>query len=258
MARFLNTLFLTLAAFALAFCWFYYYTKLVVVSCLCAFLISFAICLIIYALLKIKGKKYYKQAQKKNAEKLKNYLALSTDNKKLVLTLLRKNGYTASSRLGGITAEKNAESYFVYLYLELVKPDEIVISRAVRLCKKYRKDNLMIFSTTFSPHIQHIADKSGLSVKLFDIVDLYSMLEKEDLLPNFQNTRTIKKADKFLSLALCKERASVYLLACISLVFFSVISFYPIYTLVFATIQLFLAIFSKVNKKYNNAEAEKI
>lgn len=251
MASFLNTLLLTLSAFALLFLWFYYYTKLVWVSCLCAFLLSFALCLITYSLQKANRKRHGKKYSAKEIEKLKSHLALSCDGKKTVCEILKKQDYTVKNALSGLLAVKYEKRFYVYVSFCTHNLTEQQTAVAVKLCKRYGLDNLMIFCRGYSTSCAQIAKNCGISTVFFDAASVYDALKKQDGLPDLSTVNDTKKANKLFAVALCKERSAVYLAAAVSLIFFSAISLFPVYTLSFATIQLSLAVYSKYNKRFN-------
>lgn len=278
MAKLLNILLITLGVFFLAFMWLFYYLKVVWIAVTISAVFACLLATVLFVIFPLKTKKNIKKAIVKIQKRLEIELNLS-DNSQLFIDIYKNKGYAVERELSYFTVKKIVDTTLPNTANNLLsnKIDTILtptltpinnnkktlvdarfnftnytkndLANAIKCAKKNNCDSVTILTNHYNCDVKSIIDYANVNINLYDINDVYNLLSASNTLPVM--VEKTKTKSKFYYYAFNKSRFNYYFWSSMSLLFLSIFSFYPIYTLVFATILLFCALFSRFNKRYN-------
>lgn len=234
----IDTVFLSLAAFALAFVWMRYYVD----SNLICLLGALAACLAFYFAVKAlfgKRQKQKKPDKKRRAQmqNLARYLAfLPTDEAaRLFATLPKGEGVMRRCcfGIGALDGEK---------FCALVKA-------AVKSGAKM----LEVFAASFDKAVLQAYKTAPIAVRLFDGQAAFCLLEKHGALPDavFAKKRKPLLENGFFKAVFDRSRAKYYLISSLFLLLTSFVSFFRLYYLISGTVLFFLFVYARFNRRFN-------
>lgn len=240
--------------FGLVYLWLQYYTKNAVLSALVATGAGLLTATILYLLTKKPNKKQQKTAKKQTLESLATYLVFK-DNLQMFQSLYTNANYKLENKTEkGFIAVKNDVKKFVSINFNYSGLGVDSLIDLIKLASTSNCDEIAIFCNKLGDNCKFAIDNykianSKLKVCTYEIDSVYSLLQNAELLPELP---TAPKKQRFvLNYALNKKRTRYYLGAGFFMLIISVFSFFPIYSLVWASILTLLAIYSKFNRRFN-------
>jgi hypothetical protein len=132
-----------------------------------------------------------------------------------------------------------------------VNSRDIVAARAV--AKDNGCEKVYFFCADVTKNAKGVALASDIHIEIVNAASIYDLLNKyavEVPLPE----KKIKKNRIVLSYALNKKRFAYYFGSALFLTAISFVSYFPVYTLVWATILLVVAVYCLVNRRFNEVE----
>ncbi|MCM1043744.1 MAG: hypothetical protein NC350_06060 [Corallococcus sp.] len=248
MAKYLNAFFITLTAFFPAFCWTYYATKVPLASLLAGALCS-AAALALCALY-IKNPPAKSKSLKKEAEKLAMHFALTGEDE-TVCAHLKYLGYAVEKESRHCyLAEKDGTKYYVgcRFTVEPISADDVI--SCAQSAKDCSADGAVLLCASCKQECLAYAKLTETKVTVCQASDVYQWLDKYGKLPDVHQVPPpkLRPAAKF---AFNAKRFPYYFSSAVFLFVISLISYFPLYTLLWATALSFLALYCKVNKRFN-------
>ena len=171
---------------------------------------------------------FYKlSSSKHNSEKLNNFVLVNNQNKKIALYPTFKT-------------EPLSQDNLIEIYNK---------------CKTINVEKIIVLTNKYSPNLQDTIENFSCETIILNNEQTYSLLLKEyEFYPEItiKQKATPKKTFKqILNYALNKKRTKSYVISALFLLFSSLFVSYKIYYLIFASILITLAIFSRFNKPFN-------
>ena len=251
MKKILNCLLCTVIIFLLCFLWVVYALRDATVALGLSTVVALCSCYLIWRSLSVwENGKALKQSQKKNIACLSEYLRFGENNAELFQAMLRYYRFDVTTvDYDNLTVEKNNVKSYVALRFrqDSISRDEVcqaVVSAKRAGCKK-----LYLFTNKIDKHLYELANKYLRTVTV-DIANIYALLEQCDKLPTLPKV-TQKKVSFVASYAFNRRRFGWYFAGALFMLAISVVSYFPWYTLTWATVNLALAMYSLLNKRYN-------
>lgn len=252
MAKFLNTLFSSLGVFLLCFLWVVYCTKNGALSFALSAVVAIASAYIVFrGQNALYNRKQAKRAQAKKIYALGETLRFGENNSALLEEMFRYYRFeTEKIDFDNFTAQKNGQKSYVAIRFATESASREEIARAVVQAKRNGCDKLYLFA--------HKADKTllkeandRLPTHFADVANLYQLLEQSDRLPELACPKTIGKTRFAAQIAFNRRRFWWYMGAAMFMLAISALSLVKWYTLAWATVSLFLALYCLLNKRYN-------
>lgn len=247
MAKFFNILLIAFAVFCLSFVWLFFYVRIPWLSALCSGGIALVFCLVLYKILPIKTKKYLSKQRKKQLEKFEMYLA-THDARVLIAKIFEKKEYEIFYTENGFVANKQSKM-LVGVWFGFEKFSKQALVELIKRAKKVNAGCVILFGGV-GFNTKPVCTYTQTRLVTFSVDETYSLMEKNNLLPQLPDYSD-KKDKQIFVYAFNEKRFPYYVVSSLSLVAISFISFFPIYSIVVATLLLAAAIYSKFNKRYN-------
>ena len=256
MPKILNTLLCSIMIFLLAFMWAYVAIKDVSWSIVCAAILTAAFTYVIWRIAdKWDSGKKIKQKRKKDVADLAEHLKFGEDNAQLFAELFRFYGFeTDKTDYDSFVATKDGQKNYVAVCFEQDMLSRDRLRECVVTAKRIKADKLYIFANKIGTSEQRTAE-SYINTAFIDGNNAYELLEQCDKLPTITR-RKPKKTSLIAKYALCRQRFGWYFASCIFMIIISVFSFFPWYTLAWATVMFVLAVYSLFNKRYNTKKTQ--
>lgn len=249
MAKQSNVLILSLGILLLTMSWYYYCTRLVWASLIFGAAISLISALILNKLFSIKGKAAVNKEKKHACELLDEFLIMN-DATQVFSAVYALNGYAVQLKNNCFYATKPVKKLcFVNFEFDCLSGQRIV--DFIKKAKREKFDKITIYCNKVCANFKEIVKMDVVEVQILTLPDCYDFLKRYDALPALAEKVKMRKANKFFALALNKNRFVYYFWSAVSLFLLSFVSFFKIYTLVFATILFAVALYSKFNNKFN-------
>lgn len=251
MAKFLDVFLSSIGIFFVTFCWSYYVLRDTKASLWCALIVGVCASYIVY---RIVCKSFDKATQSKNQKAkisaLTNYLCFCENIVAVICDLLKYYSFSIENRQNdGIVATKGEIRYYVVLLFDNDFVSTADVRRVVRRAKSARADKLIVFCIGVKPTDCQLAN-SQMPAKFVDTQNAYNLFEQADKLPTLDKP-AFKKSAYFAQFAFNKKRFGGYFASGMFLLVTSALTFFPLYSIVWGTALLFLALYSLLNKKYN-------
>ena len=254
MSKILNSFLCAFAVFFLCFAWIYYSLK----DDILAFSLSaiVALCssyLIWKALSQIDAGKKIKLVKKNAVASLVNFLRFGTDNAAIFEKMLRYYRFEVERQsYDSLIVTKNGQKSYVainYSHDNLTKDelrDTIVSAKRANCARLY------IFTT--KADAASVATANGqIHTVIVDAQNTYALFEQCDKLPLIPAQKAPKKATFVARYAFNRRRFGWYFASSLFMLLISIISYFPWYTLGWATVFFCLAVYSLTNKRFNVA-----
>ena len=253
MAKILNTFLSAFAVFFLCFAWVHYSLK----DNLWALALSAVVALCSgYLIWKAQdglasGKKA-KLAHKSAVANLVNLLRFGTDNAALWEEMLRYYRFEVEKLdFDNLITTKNGQKSYVAIRFAHDKLSLDEVRDAVLSAKRANCCCLYLFAAKSDAACAAIANGQIKTVTI-DAQNTYALFEQCDKLPALPATKPPKKVSFVAQYAFNRHRFGWYFSSSLFLLLISIISFFPWYTLAWATVFLALAVYSLVNKRFNS------
>ncbi len=251
MAKFLDVFLSSIGIFFVTFCWSYYVLRDVKSALWCAFIVGVCASYIVY---KIATKSFDKASAKQNSKKklasFGAYLCFCEDIGNVCAELLKYYSFDIKKvQNDGIVATKSAIRYHVALLFDNDCVTIAEVRRVVRRAKSLQANKLIVFCIGAKPTESQLAN-SEIPTKFVDVATLYTLFEQADKLPALDKT-IVKKSAYFAQFAFSKRRFGGYFASGMFLLVTGALTFFPLYSIVWGTALLGVALYSLLNKKYN-------
>ena len=252
MAKILNCILSTIAIFLLFFTWVYYCLKDSAIAFWLSLVVALASAYLIWRFQteRDNGKKI-KLAKRKSIAALSEYLRFGENNAELFADMLRYYRFDVEKvdfdNL--IVVKNNVKSYVATRFVQ-DSLDKVELCKAVIAAKRTRCEKLYVFANKVDKALLDSANAHIHTVSV-DVANTYALLEQCDKLPAISEIKPSKKPLIIAKYALNRRRFGWYFTASLFMLAISVISYIPWYTLSWATINLGLALYSLLNKRFN-------
>lgn len=256
MSKVLNNLLCTAGIFALAFLWTYYSLKSVTWAVALALIISLCSAYLIYRLQnKIGQVQNTKLQNKKAAAKLYDYLKYNDNNAEIFAQLYRYYNYQVSILdYDNFVASKEGVTTLVTLHYANDVLTTNDVAQAIVSAKRNKADKLCAYASKIDASVRKTAIQH-FDVTFVDVANAYILLEQSDKLPSLPQIKPTKNS--FIAkYAFCRKRFGWYFGSCVFMTVISVIAYFPYYLLGWATVMLFLALYSLLNTRYNAKQTD--
>ena len=254
MAKIIDNILCTIMIFALTFLWAFYSLKNAAVALILSGVIALCSSYILYrALSRWETKKNAKKQRKKDINNFSEYLRYGENNAELFGELFRYYNYEVTPvDYDNFIASKNGKKHFVAICFEQNSLSQDRLRQAVITAKRKQVDKLFIFANkTDAPLIK--TANARISSTFVDVANAYELFEHCDKLPEVPSAR--KTSAGFIAkYAFNRKRFWWYLLSCLFMLLMSVVSYFPWYTLSWATVMLGLSLYCLLNKRFNAQE----
>ena len=252
MAKILNTILCALIIFLLCFVWIVYCLKDNTIALVLSLIVSVASAYLIWrAQTTHANRKKLKLAERKKIAALGQHLRFGKDNSTLFGEMLRYYRFEVTPvDYDNLTVTKNGvKSYVAIRFLrDTLSLDELI--SAVVAAKRAECNKLYVFANKFDKTALTVADQELHTVSV-DIANTYALFEQCDKLPALPQQKPASKPSFVAKYAFNKKRFGWYFASSLFMLVISVISYFPWYTLSWATVNLALALYSLLNKRYN-------
>ncbi len=251
MAKFLDVFLSAVAIFFLAFAWIYHYLKNTTASLLGA--VVFALCggWLVFGILTSKQRKtHQKRAKKQQLTALFDYLCYHNDLCQVMLQMAKYYRFQAQKICDDhIVATKENNIVQLGFCFENTSLTNGEARKQIVQAKNNHAQKLILFCNGATAQVKTTAQEH-FNVQFVDINNLFALLEQCNQLPTLANAKS-KKSSYFLQYALCKKRFRAYFAGGFFLLLTSALTFFPLYSIVWATALFGVAFYSLLNKKYN-------
>lgn len=247
MKGFFNKLFSSLTVFVVIFAWMLYTTKSKFIASVLSATASISACLLMFTLGKKSDEKRRKTKEKKSLVRdFESYVTYCPDSLELFADMLAFSGFAVKKLTDKFAeAQKNGKKSLVAVSYTVEKPSANDLCQIAVASKKYGYDNVMLFCNH-----EITLPNCPVEIKTYLPESTVAQFCASAKLPPLVRSHKIKK--RILpSYALNKKRFGWYVTGSLFLALSSFVSFYPVYTLTWASIMLILAFYSLTNRKYN-------
>lgn len=250
MAKILDNILCTLTIFALTFLWTYYGIKDVAWAAGLSLVVALCSSYLLYrAFSKWESSKNAKKQRKKAVSDLTEYLRYGENNAELFGELFRYYNYTVTPvDYDGFIAEKDCKCFVAICFSQnALTLDEL--RKAVITAKRNKADKLFVLAAKTDQPLVKTAN-AHIKTEFIDGANAYELLEQCDKLPKIPSARKTKTG-LVAKYAFCRKRFGWYLSSSLFMLVISVVSYFPWYTLSWATVMLGLALYCLLNKRFN-------
>lgn len=256
MPKILNNLLCSIMIFLLAFMWVYVSIKDATWALVCAAVLTAASAYVMWRIAdKWENDKQVKQKRKKDVANFAEYLMFGEDNAQLFCDLFGFYQFeTEKIDYDNLIAIKNGQKSYVAICFETDKLTRDRLRESVVAAKRNKADKLYIFANKIEPSERRLAE-SYINTAFIDGNNAYELFEQCDKLPTLKR-RSVQKTSFIAKYAFCRKRFGWYFASCIFMLIISIFSFFPWYTLTWATVMFFLAVYSLFNKRYNTQKTQ--
>lgn len=252
MAKILNCILCTIAVFLLALTWIYYCLRDSALALWLSLVVATCSGYLVWRVLSNweKGKKI-KSAKRKSISALSEYLRFGEDNATLFADMLRYYRFEVTKvDFDNIIVEKGSIKSYVAVRFTQDNLGKDELCKTVVNAKRADCSKLYVFTNKADKSLVDSANAHIRTVTV-DIANTYALLEQCDKLPALKQIKPSKRPFIIAKYAFNKRRFGWYFTASLFMLAISVVSFIPWYTLSWATINLGLALYSLLNKRYN-------
>lgn len=251
MAKYLNLFFIAVTAFFLCFCWLAYYNQPLWVRYSLGLLFAVMLFFILLVLQK-KSDLVPNKKSKKNVKAQKYALALLTEYD-IFIDVLKQQGYQTervSDNAYCLLGEQKTLVNFVFRLTNLVTQDLI---NAFKQAKKIKADKIVIFCISVDSSLWQFQNNFPLPVFVLDFdASMRLLANNGKSVTPYYGTKKRGFFDKnFFYFAFAKNRSKHYFAISVFLLLMAIVSYYPIYNIIVATVCFGLGIYSLVNKRFN-------
>ena len=251
MAKFLNVFLSGILAALAVFCWTYYATKLgatALISAALAFIAVSAVAKTANDVHFTSNKKIARQ-RKNAAETMADFFAFDGCERTL-REAFEYLGYDVETKKNKLTVKNDVKEFDVALKFKFTPLNADDVLQVVQENRIDHQAKTYLFCKRYGADAQRCASIAPQKVILLDCTAIYDWLERLNKLPQISQTKKVKQ-HPMLSYALNKRRFGYYFGSALFLFATSFISYFPIYSLVWATLLTAIAFYSKFNTRFN-------
>lgn len=246
----------TIMIFALTFLWTFYSLKDVTWALALSGIVALCSSYLLHrALSRWESSKNAKKQRKKLITGFAEYLRYGENNAELFGKLFRYYNYNITPiDYDNFIAEKNGKAHFVAICFEQSSLSQDRLRQAIVTAKRRKTDTLFIFANKIDAQLIKTANVR-IESEFIDAANTYELFEQCDKLPSIPNIR--KTPNGFIGkYAFNRKRFGWYLLSSLFMLIISVVSYFPWYTLSWATVMLALSLYCLLNKRFNVKETQ--
>lgn len=250
MSKILNTLLCALISFLLSFLWIVYCLKETEIAALLAAVVALCCGYLVFRAEKTRNaRRSIKRDKAKQIGKLKETLRYGVDNAALFAKMLAYYRFDVSKTDNdNIVAAKNGKTSYVALrFAEETVSQRDIVQAAVQAMRR-NCDRLLLFGCK-ADQTQLTNASKHIEVRFVDVANTYELLEKAEKIPPL--VQKSHPMSPILPTMLSRKRFGWYFASSIFMLAISVVSFFPWYTLAWATVSFALALYSLLNRRYN-------
>ena len=254
MAKILNSILCAFAVFFVCFAWIYYSLKDDVLALALSLIVALCSWYLIW-----KGQeqidlgKKNKLARNKTIASLVNLLRFGADNATIFENMLRYYRFEVERQgFDSLIATKNGQKSYVSICFSQDNLSKDELRTAIISCKRAGCEKLLIFTAKADATAVATAN-AHVQTSIIDAQNTYVLFEQCDKLPTLPKQLPPKKVSFVAQFAFNKRRFGWYFASSLFMLLISFISYFPWYTLAWATVFLGLATYSLVNKRFNVA-----
>ncbi len=250
MAIFLDVFLSAIALFFVAFAWVYYCLREVFVAFVLATVLSACGGYLIFRLVNYRSNRALLKKQKKAKVKaFAKYLCYCTNLENLFEGMLKYyTFYPLYKRKDCLVCAKNNQRVFVALCFVEDSLSKNTLRNILIQANRRQCQRAIIFCNGVSAQLKDDV-LHQIPFQFVDIANTFALFEQAEKLPPLPKVKS--KSAYTLQYAFNKKRFGWYLGGAIYMVITSVLTFFSLYSLVWATVMLFLALYSLLNKRYN-------
>lgn len=250
MSKILNTLLCALMAFFLCFLWIVYCLKEPKTAALLAAIVAICCGYLVFRAEKARDdRRSVKRRRTKQINDFKQTLRFGADNAALFEQMLTYYDFE-TRKLGcdDLVGQKNGKyDYFALRFAEEKVSDGEVVKATVSALRQ-NCDKLYLFGCKVD-QAQLKSAAAHIDIEFVDAANAYELFERADKLPKI--TQKFHPISPILPNMFCRRKAGWYFATSLFTLAISVVSFFPWYTLAWATVSFALAMYSLLNKRYN-------
>ena len=254
MAKILNSILCAFAVFFLCFAWIYYSLKDDVLALALSLIV--AICswyLIWKGQERIDVGKKNKLAHKNEIASFVNLLRFGADNAAIFEDMLRYYRFEVEKQdFDSLIVSKNGQKSYVSICFAQDSLSKDDLRTAVISCKRANCEKLYIFTVKADGTAIATAN-AHVPTSIIDAQNTYVLFEQSDKVPALPQQKPPKKVSFVAQYAFSRRRFGWYFASSLFMLLISFISYFPWYTLGWATVFFALATYSLVNKRFNVA-----
>ena len=252
MAKILNSFLCAFAVFFLCFAWIYYSLKDDVLALGLSGIVALCTCYLIWkALSGLDLSKKIKLAQKSAVTSFVNLLRFGADNAALFENMLHYYRFEVEREsYDSLIVTKNGQKSYVSINFSHDSLNRDELREAVVSAKRAACSRLYIFTVKADTPSVSVAN-GQINTVVIDAQNTYALFEQCDKLPALPPQKTPKKATFAARFAFNRRRFGWYLASSLFMLLISIISYFPWYTLAWATVFFVLSVYSLVNKRFN-------
>ena len=252
MAKILNSFLCAFAIFFLCFAWIYYSLKDGILAISLSAIVALCASYLIWkALARLDADKKVKLAQKNAISSFVNFLRFGADNATIFEDMLRYYRFEVEREsYDNLIVTKNGQKSYVTINFSHDNLSKDELRDAVIAAQRAACVRLYIFTVKCDSTLVAIAN-GQIHTVIVDAQNTYALFEQCDKLPDIAPQNPPKKATFIARYAFNRRRFGWYFASSLFMLLISVISYFPWYTLGWATVFFGLAVYSLVNKRFN-------
>lgn len=251
MAKFLNSILCTIIIFLLTFTWIYYCLKIANLALALSVVVALASGYIIWRMQsRWERGQNLKKSQKKAVADFCNLLKFGADNATIFTPMLRYYHFEITETdFDSLVATKNGAKCYVAICFGKDNLGQDELRQAVISAKRAECSKLYMFTNKIDNQLKDMANKH-LPTVCIDASNTYALFEQCDKLPPIPQAKPTKPR-LVAKYAFNRRRFGWYFTSSLMMLVLSVVSYFPWYSLAWATVLFAVAVYSLVNKKYN-------
>lgn len=255
MARILDNILCTILIFLLTFAWAAYCLKNATIALVLALIVSLCSCYVTFVLLKkLENNKSIKRKKKKELNDFAIYLQFNSDNSAIFMKMFNYYNFTTEMvDFDNIIVTKN-ERYFVALCYDGDAVKLPQLRNAIVAAKRNNCNKLLVFGQKTDNGALNVAN-AQFPTKFVDTANAYALFEHSETLPKIPAAKAAKQ--RILpQYAFNKKRFGWYFSGAVFLFATSFISYFKLYSLLWATALAAVALYCLFNKRYNKSPTD--
>ncbi|MCM1289377.1 MAG: hypothetical protein NC132_01815 [Corallococcus sp.] len=250
MARILDNILCTILIFLLTFAWATFCLKNAALALALAAIVSLCGSYVTYVLLKkLENRKSVKKQKKKQLNDFAIYLQFNCDNSELFMKMFNYyNFITEKVNFDNIIATKSERCYVAICFEnDAVKLPQL--RNAIICAKRNGCVKLLVFGVKADTGALTIAN-GQFPTKFVDLENAFALFEHSETLPTVPQAKATKQ-HILPQYAFNKKRFGWYFSGAVFLFLTSFISYFKLYSLLWATALAGVALYCLFNKRYN-------
>ena len=249
MAKYFNLILITLTTFFLSFCWLSFYSQPLWARYGVSALLS-VILLVIVSVSQKRAEILPNRQNRASAKALRYSLATMSDYSPFT-DVFKEKGYTVTQISESCVLLESRQKILVDWLFRMTNVISQDVFNAYKRAKKLGADKIVIFCIKADSSVWQAVRELPITVSVFDFSATRRFLKENDKSIPSLPSKKAKWDSTFFYFAFARTRAKHYLAICLVLLLTAIISFYPLYNCIVATVCFAAAIYCLVNKRFN-------